>query len=170
MLKTTLSDMNEITPNLYLGNIASAENKSKLKELNIKKVLTIMNYGAPSYIEEDNIIQKVISISDNCIENIIKHFGECLNFIKGDEKVLVHCMAGASRSATIVIAYLMWSQKKSLHECLNFVKEKRFNVFPNPSFLYQLKLFEKELIKNDYDISKINFEEIKWERNNSSDS
>jgi len=50
------------------------------------------------------------------------------------------------------------------------VKEKRFNVFPNPSFLYQLKLFEKELIKNDYDINKINFEEIKWERNNSNDS
>ena len=71
-------------------------------------------------------------------------------------------MAGASRSATVVIAYLMWKEKKSVHDELNFVNSKRF-IFPNPGFLSQLKTFEKLLIENDYDINKINFEQIKWE-------
>ena len=162
MLKK-INDMDEIIPNLYLGNLESAKNIQKLKELNIKKVLTIMNYGAPSYSPEDNINHKIISIADMQTENIIKYFGECLNFIKGEEKILVHCMAGSSRSATVVIAYLMWKEKKSFHDELNFVNGKRFYIFPNPGFLSQLRTFEKELIKNDYDINKIKFDEIKWE-------
>ena len=159
MLKN-INDMDEIIPNLYLGNKESSRNIQKLKELNIKKVLTIMNYGAPSYTPEDNIKHKIISIADIVSENIMKYFRECLNFIKGEEKILVHCMAGSSRSATIVIAYLMWKEKKSFHDELNFVSGKRY-IFPNPGFLSQLKTFEKELIKNDYDIDKINFDEIK---------
>ena len=54
MLKN-INDMDEIIPNLYLGNKESSRNIQKLKELNIKKILTIMNYGAPSYTPEDNI-------------------------------------------------------------------------------------------------------------------
>ena len=157
------NDMDEIIPNLYLGNVASAQNKPKLKELNIKKVLSIMNFGSPTYTPEDNITHKVISVGDFPTENIIKYFGECLNFIKGEEKVLVHCMAGSSRSASIVIAYLMWNEKKTFHDALNFVNERRFYIFPNRGFLSQLQMFEKELIKNDYDINKIKFEELKWE-------
>ena len=161
---TTKYDIHEIIPNLYLGSIESANNIQKLKELNIKKVLSIMNFDAPLYKPEDNINHKIISIADMTTENIIKYFGECLNFIKGEEKekILVHCMAGASRSATVVIAYLMWKEKKSVHDELNFVNSKR-SIFPNPGFLSQLKTFEKLLIENDYDINKINFEQIKWE-------
>ena len=72
-------------------------------------------------------------------------------------------MAGASRSATIVIAYLMWTKKMKYQEALDFVKKKRFIVFPTYGFREQLKMFEKLLIENDYDIDKINFNDIKWE-------
>ena len=82
--------------------------------------------------------------------------------MKGEEKILVHCRAGASRSATIVIAYLMWTKKMEYGKALQFVKDKRFIVFPNDGFREQLKMFEKLLKENDYDIEKINFKEIKW--------
>ena len=95
-------------------------------------------------------------------QNIIQYFGECLKFMKGEEKILVHCRAGASRSATIVIAYLMWTKKMEYGKALQFVKDKRFIVFPNDGFREQLKMFEKLLKENDYDIEKINFKEIKW--------
>ena len=97
------------------------------------------------------------------MQNIIKYFGECLNFIKGEDKILVHCVAGSSRSATIVIAYIMWSKKMTYSKAFNFVKNKRSIIYPNTGFIEQLKLFEKELIKNDYDIDKIKFDEIKWQ-------
>ena len=116
----------------------------------------------PNYKSEE-IIHKYVEISDFDFKNIIQYFGECLNFIKGEEKVFVHCMAGASRSATIVIAYLMWIKKMKFDEALNFVISKRPIVDPNDGFREQLKIFEKLLEKNNYDIDKINFSEIKWE-------
>ena len=71
-------------------------------------------------------------------------------------------MAGASRSATIVIAYLMQIKRWKFNEALAFAKKKRPIVFPNDGFKEQLKMFEKLLEDNDYDIDKINFKEIKW--------
>ena len=51
----------------------------------------------------------------------------------------------------------------SFKEALEFVKNKRQTVKPNPAFIDQLELFEKILVENNYDIDKIKFEEIKWE-------
>ena len=157
-------DIDEITETLYLGNLAGAENIEKLKNLGIKKVLSVLEkFFWPTYKESDNIIHKKIIIHDFDQENIIKHFGECLNFIKGEDKILVHCAAGASRSATIVIAYIMWNKKMKYGDAFDFVRNKRLTVFPNPGFTDQLQLFEKVLIENNYDIDKIKFDEIKWE-------
>ena len=51
-------------------------------------------------------------------------------------------------------------------KALDFTKEKRFIVEPNDGFKEQLKMFEKLFIENNYDIDKINFDEIKWEPKN----
>ena len=160
------NEMDEITENLYLGGYIGAKNIEKLKNLGIKKVLSLLNEYFPQYKESDNIIHKTLNVNDFDEENIIKYFGECLNFIKGDDKILVHCAAGASRSATVVIAYIMWNKKMSFKEALEFVQNKRNIVCPNPGFKDQLELFEKELIKSNYDIDKIKFDEIKWEPKN----
>ena len=48
-------------------------------------------------------------------------------------------------------------------DAFDFVRNKRLIVYPNPGFIEQLKLFEKELIEKNYDIDKIKFDEIKWE-------
>ena len=155
----------QITEKIYLGDYTSANNIPELKEEGITKILTVMDYddGQNEKYDPNEFTHLKFNVCDDEYQNIIQYFGECLNYIKEkDEKVLVHCMAGASRSATIVIAYLMWKEKKSVHDELNFVNSKRF-IFPNPGFLSQLKTFEKLLIENDYDINKINFEQIKWE-------
>ena len=155
------NNLDEIIDGLWLGNYSAAEDITDLKNKGIKKILTVMEQDGPKYIKEDGFIHKKINALDNSIQNIIQYFGECLNFIKGEEKVLVHCMAGASRSATIVIAYLMWEKKMSFNDAFNFVKGKRL-IIPNLGFKQQLEMFEKLLIDNNYDIDKINFKEIKW--------
>ena len=159
-----LDDVNGIIEGLYLGNLNIANNIEVLKNLGITKVLSIIErFRTPKYEESYNIKHKVLLVDDSLKQNIIQYFGECLNFIKGDEKVLVHCAAGSSRSATIVIAYLMWKNKEMTFEkALNYVKEKRVVVKPNLAFQDQLQLFEKILKENDYNIDKIKFKEIDW--------
>ena len=158
---TSNDDINKITCNIWLGNYNSAKNISYLKKENINKVLCLMNYNFPIYSKDDNINQKIIKVSDVPTANIIKYFGESLNFIDGKDNTLIHCMAGASRSATIVIAYIMWKEKMPFENALNFVNQKRLVAFPNFGFREQLKIFEKLLKENNYDINKIDFNNIK---------
>lgn len=59
-------------------------------------------------------------------------------------KTLVHCHAGVSRSATICIAYVMYSRHASLDTAFEFVKSCRSEISPNAGFMHQLLEFEKE--------------------------
>jgi len=55
--------------------------------------------------------------------------------------VLVHCKYGISRSATMLIAYLMRRYHWQRDKALEYVKAKRGSVRPNRGFLEQLKLW-----------------------------
>ena len=153
-------DIDQITETIYLGNIDAAFNKKKLKQLGIKKVLTVMSAFGNHYSPHE-FIHKSIDVDDDFRTNIICHFKECISFIEGKDKIFVHCAAGMSRSPTIVIAYIMWKKKLRLNEAIKFVKEKRSIISPNDNFMNQLKIFEELLIKNDYNINNINFKKIK---------
>ena len=157
------NDMVLIMDNIYLGNITAANNINNLKKEGIKKILSVIDYSrAPRYKEEDNFNQKIINIADVPVVNIIKYFGECINFIEGEDKVLVHCIGGASRSASIVIAYIMWKLKISYKEAYIYVNKKKSSIFPNSGFQEQLKKFEALLKENKYNLNDINFRAIIW--------
>lgn len=60
-------------------------------------------------------------------------------------KVLVHCQAGVSRSATICIAYLMATRRLRMEEAYKYVKSRRRIVSPNFNFMGQLLTFENQI-------------------------
>jgi dual specificity MAP kinase phosphatase len=59
--------------------------------------------------------------------------------------VLVHCLAGVSRSVTITVAYLMSHMRLSLNDAFSLVRSRKSNVGPNFYFMEQLHAFEREL-------------------------
>ena len=155
--------MSQITNNIYLGNIYDAQNIEKLLSMGIRKVLSLITETEllryPPEIEH-----KLINIDDFPRQNIIQYFGECLLFIEDNKKVLVHCWAGASRSATIIIAYIMWKNQLEFMEAIKIIEQKRPIIKPNYGFVRQLEMFEKLLKKNNYNINLINFKGIKYPR------
>lgn len=52
-------------------------------------------------------------------------------------KVLVHCLQGLSRSATLVLAFLMIKKGMTVTEAVETVRSKR-RIYPNDGFLQQL--------------------------------
>ena len=67
---------------------------------------------------------------------------------KNGGKVLVHCHAGISRSATVCIAYIMWLKHWTMECAYQFLKSKRSLIAPNLNFMRQLVEFENELEEN----------------------
>ncbi|CAG8564885.1 28491_t:CDS:2 [Dentiscutata erythropus] len=138
----------EILPRLK----RAALNKDWLKYHKITNILTISLNIRPRFPE--SFVYKVIAIKDSEFQNISKYFDETFMFIQNgldqeDRRILVHCEMGISRSPSVVIAYIMRSQKKSLKDALAFVQERRPIVMPNQGFYKQLEEFETELSLNN---------------------
>ena len=62
--------------------------------------------------------------------------------------VLIHCMAGISRSVTLVIAYLMQYYGLPMQQAYQFVKDKRPAISPNLNFMGQLVEFDRTIKEN----------------------
>lgn len=60
------------------------------------------------------------------------------------DKVLVHCVMGRSRSATLVLAYLMMKHNLTVVDAIEHVRQHRC-VLPNHGFLKQLRALDISL-------------------------
>ncbi|CAG02339.1 unnamed protein product, partial [Tetraodon nigroviridis] len=85
----------------------------------------------------------VLDIADSPVENIIRFFPTTKEFIDSclatGGKVLVHGNAGISRSAALVIAYLMETFGIKYRDAFSHVQERRFCINPNVGFVHQLQ-------------------------------
>ncbi|XP_073927337.1 dual specificity protein phosphatase 19 isoform X2 [Castor canadensis] len=68
-----------------------------------------------------------------------------------DGVVLVHCNAGVSRAATIVIGFLMNSEEISFTSAFSLVKNARPSICPNSGFMEQLRTYQESKESNKYD-------------------
>ena len=144
---------NEIIKNkLFLGNYYSATQKEELKKRGVTHILMI-GYYLHEFFPEDFQYAN-IEIDDDERENIFKYFYTCINFIEKSNICYCHCQAGMSRSASIVIAYVMYKLKLKFEEAYDYVKERREYIYPNDVFKLQLKDLEKVLIYCNYDLEK----------------
>jgi atypical dual specificity phosphatase len=134
----------QITENIWISDIASAYNYDKLKDIGITHVLTIVLGISPVF--PDHFQYMNIPAQDIPDQDLQQYFLDATNFIdnaiKNNGKVLVHCSYGVSRSASMVIAYLMRTGH-SYDDVLAFVQSKRSVVLPNPGFEQQLRIWEK---------------------------
>jgi len=142
-----------VESNLYLGNIIDATSQDKLTKHAITHILPVGSSNHPLYnsavkkMKDVIYYPKYINITDFQTENILEHLPDAVRFI--DESIanggniLVHCAAGVSRSATVVIAYLMWKNKWERSKAEQFVRSHRHIICPNYGFKEQLVMFEK---------------------------
>ena len=153
-------NIDKITDKIYLGGIKWLSESDYFEKENIDSILSVTN-DLPEVNIDKKINRKIIDIGDLFSENIIKYFKECIEFIEKNNKTFIHCTCGVSRSASIVLAYLMWKSHSSFNDTYLFVKKRRPEIDPNNGFRRQLNSFQKLLEDNNYDLDKINFESVK---------
>uniref|UniRef100_G3PVU1 Dual specificity phosphatase 22b n=1 Tax=Gasterosteus aculeatus aculeatus TaxID=481459 RepID=G3PVU1_GASAC len=148
--------INKVLPDLYLGNFRDARDREQLARHNITHILSIHDSAAPILQEgrtgatnlHNNLEMTYLCISaaDLPSQNLTQHFKQSITFmhesrLKG-EGCLVHCLAGVSRSVTLVLAYIMTVTRLGWQEALAAVRVVRPCAGPNLGFQRQLQEFE----------------------------
>ncbi|XP_048462981.1 dual specificity protein phosphatase 8-like isoform X2 [Rhincodon typus] len=137
-----------ILPHLYLGSQKDVLNKDLMVQNGITYVLNASNScPKPDFISESHFMR--IPVNDNYCEKLLPWLDESVVFIDKAKvsncRVLVHCLAGISRSATVAIAYIMKTMGLSSDDAYRFVKDRRPSISPNFNFMGQLLEYEKNL-------------------------
>ena len=137
----------EILPHLYLGCRRVAANWQCLQRQNISHVLNVTAHIPNEF--QQHFTYKRIPVEDAAHVDLGAYFLEAFDFIeqarRTNQKVLVHCQAGMSRSVTIILAYLMKHYGFSMEGAYDHVKARKQNIQPNFSFMGQLLDFERHL-------------------------
>ena len=118
----------EITPGLFIGS---------KDDVDIKKYKAVVNATVEVPITHSNTLH--IPVKDETTTNISQYFDKVYDFIKtSPPPILVHCEEGKSRSATLVVAYLMKRMNMSFVDAFRYV-DAIADIDPNASFFQQLK-------------------------------
>ncbi|CAF3147219.1 unnamed protein product [Rotaria sp. Silwood2] len=153
---------NKITQNLYLGDVKIARSKYFLENNNIHGIVNATTNEPNAYPELYDYLR--INIDDEPSEQIHPFFQIVFEFIRWHHSlghsVLIHCQMGISRSATIVIAYLMIDGHKTLGEAFQQVKSVREQIDPNEGFMKQLRELEISLFGETMTLERITFQDL----------
>eukprot|EP00268_Persea_americana_P043781 TRINITY_DN4408_c0_g1_i12.p1 TRINITY_DN4408_c0_g1~~TRINITY_DN4408_c0_g1_i12.p1 ORF type:complete len:853 (+),score=178.97 TRINITY_DN4408_c0_g1_i12:546-3104(+) len=140
-----------ITSNLFIGGALAARSVYTLQHLAITHILCLCSneIGQSDSQFPDLFEYKNFSVLDNDDEKISDLFEEASDFIEHVEhsgrKVLVHCFEGKSRSATVVLAYLMLRKNFTLLEAWNTLKRVHRRAQPNDGFAKILLDLDRKL-------------------------
>lgn len=133
-----------VNDKIIIGNADFAMCKDLLKDAGITHILNCAK-EQPCKFPQDFVYLK-LNLDDWGDEDIMSLFEGTNKFIEESNKVYVHCMAGRSRSVSILIAYLMWKNKWNFREAYQFVKSKRSRACPNNGFIEQLEKYGELLM------------------------
>lgn len=145
--------LSELCPGLFVGSDLVARDKSKLKSFGVTHIINCAANVCRNYYPED-FTYKHFFLKDARTESIECIFYECIEFIqsslKSGGKVFVHCMQGVSRSVTVCLAYIIFSQQKTFEQVFSDAKNLRGICSPNTGFQVQLIWWYKRLTE-DFD-------------------
>ncbi|XP_051003737.1 serine/threonine/tyrosine-interacting-like protein 2 [Acomys russatus] len=149
------NEVDEVWPNVFIAEKSVAVNKGRLKRLGITHILNAAHgtgvYTGSEFYTGLEIQYLGVEVDDFPEVDISQHFRKAAEFL--DEalltyrgKVLVSSEMGISRSAVLVVAYLMIFHSMAILEALMTVRRKRA-IYPNDGFLKQLRELNEKLME-----------------------
>uniref|UniRef100_A0A3B5LY06 Protein-tyrosine-phosphatase n=1 Tax=Xiphophorus couchianus TaxID=32473 RepID=A0A3B5LY06_9TELE len=134
--------VSQVSARLYLGDLDSALNAAVLTSRNVSLIVNASGLLDLPYPAPDGLQVLHVPVQDRPHAQLGQYFDPVTERIQQNQagSTLVHCTAGRSRSAALVMAYLM-----SLRQAHELVLERRPFIRPNAGFWRQLMEYEREL-------------------------
>lgn len=146
---------------IYLGSSTTARDLQFLQQSQIGHIVNVAN-DVKKIDYSELFCTLHIPLHDSTKFTITKeHVQQMLHFVQTQvqndtqsRNLLLHCSAGVSRSATMMVLLVMYLKQQTLMEAWNMVKQARKYVYPNKQFALQLvqaewDLFGKNTISKD---------------------
>ncbi|KAG7175569.1 Dual specificity protein phosphatase 14-like 2 [Homarus americanus] len=135
-----------IMEGLYLSG-ARAVRQARLRDLGVTCVVN-STVELP-LVPLDDVEVVLVRVSDAPSSDLAAHLDaitDKIDDVRGSgRRVLVHCVAGVSRSPAIILAYLVKYADMSLRQAFLHVRSVRPNIRPNAGFFSQLIEFERRV-------------------------
>ncbi len=129
------------------GSEWNASDYDRLISLNVTHILNISNEVDNFFSDSFKYLN--IRVQDIDSNDLLREFDLTYKFISEAKEqstaCLVHCKMGISRSASVVIAFIMKEMEMNLRNAHGFVKQKRSCINPNKGFMQQLETYESIL-------------------------
>ncbi|KAF2880532.1 hypothetical protein ILUMI_25645 [Ignelater luminosus] len=139
--------LSRVLPGLYVGNYRDSKDATQLDKYNITHIVAIHDTARRLHSDKHYLC---VMASDSPDQNLTQYFSLCNDFIHAarlrEGNVLIHCLAGMSRSVTVAVAYIMSATHLSWKEALKVVRAGRAVANPNMGFQKQLQDFEETRI------------------------
>ncbi|EQC31344.1 hypothetical protein SDRG_10946 [Saprolegnia diclina VS20] len=140
-------DLALLSAHLAVGSDEAAANYVTLYDAGITHICNVASQCDLHFMGK--FVYMHLKIKDTPELDMRLHFDAVFAFLNRardvNGRVLVHCVAGVSRSVTFAIAYLMKETKMNLHQAYALLKQRRPLMCPNKGFRYQLALYEIDL-------------------------
>ncbi|KAF1952886.1 phosphatases II [Byssothecium circinans] len=140
---------------LFIGGLYALYQSDLIRAAGVTHVLSIIDYDPLLQDQFKHLKHFHIRVDDDPDQDVLQYFEHACRYIEdGLESlneegkkggVFVHCAMGKSRSATLVVAYLMWKFGVEWEEGLEQLCEGRPVCDPNLGFKEQLAVWEKML-------------------------
>ena len=140
--KAFFASANLIVDQLYLGSAFNAADWKFLNEEGITHIINVTEEVPNFYPDNFKYYRHIIK--DDGIESFpAAILSEILNFITEAQtsggKVYIHCLVGRSRSASVILFYLMIHHDMTLEQAMLFLKEKRGHINPSLALVDNIK-------------------------------
>lgn len=151
--EATVFTATPILPCLFLGALSDIQDITVLKRHQIGAVLNMngedREHVPPHWVLDNPDIKylygKLYDSSDIDLKPFLQPALAFIveNLLVRNRNVVVNCLLGKSRSAAIVIAFIMWFRQLSFDKAHAMVKEKRPIIQPNLGFVLALEHYEE---------------------------
>lgn len=139
-------NLDMIVPGIYQTGITGIVMENLLDAR--VKVIINATYEMP-LLKNSQIVSVRVPVEDDSSENISEYFDNVADLMEATRlrgfSSVVHCMAGVSRSAALILAYMIKYTTFTFLDAFLHVKSIRSPMRPNIGFIQQLSTYEQTI-------------------------
>jgi len=135
--------MSKVIPGLFVGNLADSKDLVQLEQHHISHIVSVYDNARRIFKDRQYLL---LVASDTPGQNMTQFIPQVNDFVHSARlarsNVLIHCLAGMSRSVFLTASYLVAATTLTAGDSLRVVRSVRSVASPNPGFLRQLAEWE----------------------------